>query len=337
MSKNKDALIRYRVINKMLIGGNPCTLARLTEACRETLDLNYLSPRTVEGDISKLRNDEKLGYKAPIITTSVFGERAYCYSDHDYSIDHNPLKEDEVEAILFAARLLEQFNGIEIFNRLSETAQKLRDAVQIYQFADPTNWAGKVEFEKVEQIMGSRYLNSILEALKNRKVLKIWYKKFFKTEKELHVVHPYLLKEYRNRWYVIGYNPARNGIRSYGLDRIESMRADEQEAFFETGFDGKDYYRNVIGVSVIKGDPVDIRIAFSQKQARYVITQPLHQSQKEIGTEGERIIFSFHLVPNFEFFAHILSWGAEVEVIAPAEIRKKVLELARGIVARYKD
>jgi len=336
MSKNKDALIRYRVINKLLIGGNPCTLVRLTEVCKEILDLDSLSPRTVEGDISKLRNDEKLGYFAPIIRTSVFGERAYYYSDPEYSIDNNPLLEDEVEAILFAARLLEQFHGIEIFNRLSETAQKLKNAVQVYQFANLADWAGKVDFEKVDQIQGSRYLNSILEALKNRQVLKIWYKKFFKTEAEQHVVHPYLLKEYRNRWYVIGYNPARNGIRSYGLDRIESMRADEKEAFIEKNFDGKNYYQNVIGVSVINEKPVDIHIAFSQKQARYIKTQQMHHSQKEIGTEGDRIIFSFHLVPNFEFYAQILSWGAEVEVLEPASIRNKVVELAEGIVGRYK-
>ncbi|MBW6461189.1 MAG: WYL domain-containing protein [Bacteroidales bacterium] len=336
MSKNKDALIRYRVINKMLIGGNPCTLVRLTEACRETLDLDDLSTRTVEGDISKLRNDEKLGYLAPIITTSVFGERAYYYSDPEYSIDHNPLQEDEVEAILFAARLLEQFDGIEIFKRLSETAQRLRDAVQVYQFADPADWAGKVDFEKVDQIQGSRYLNSILDALKNRQVLKIWYKKFFKTKEELHVVHPYLLKEYHNRWYLIGYNPARKGIRSYGLDRIESMLTAEKEDFIEAGFNGADYYRNVIGVSVIKGDPVDIRIAFSKKQARYVMTQPLHHSQKEIGPDGDRIVFSFHLVPNFEFYAQILSWGAEVEVLEPTVVRKQVLKLAEGIVGKYR-
>ena len=337
MPKNKDALIRYRVINRNLVGGRPVTWEKLTEACRAALDLEYLSPHTTEVDIHNLRNSEKLGYNAPIITTSILGKRAYQYEDPNFSIDNINLREDEVESILFAATILEQFKGIGIFDCFAESAQKIKDAVKVYQFADPADWAGKVDFEKVEQIIGSKHLNPILEALKYQQVLSILYQKFVKSEGEYHTVHPYLIKEYRNRWYLIGYNPEREGIRSYGLDRIRAMRSLDNQTFIQKDFDSRAYYRNVIGVSVINEPPQDIRIAFSRKQAQYVLTQPLHASQRKLEKQGDRMVFSFHLVPNFEFYAQSLSWGAEVEVLEPAGVRQKVIDLAKGIVGKYED
>ena len=157
--------------------------------------------------------------------------------------------------------------------------------------------------------------------MKNKQVVRIEYKSFTSRKKSVSIIHPYHLKEYRNRWYLIGYNASYSGIRTYCLDRILSVSADRNTRFIDKGFDARKYYENVIGVSVINKKPVEIQIEFSEMQAQYVITQPLHHSQERVPEIKDRIVFKYFLVPNFELIAAILHWGHEVKVLKPEQLK----------------
>jgi predicted DNA-binding transcriptional regulator YafY len=171
--------------------------------------------------------------------------------------------------------------------------------------------------------------------LKNRKVVRIEYKSFISRRKTMNLIHPYHLKEYRNRWYLIGYNERYAGIRTYCLDRILSVNTDENTRFIDKGFDARKYYENVIGVSVINSRPVEVLIEFSEMQAQYVITQPLHHSQKRVEEIKDRIVFKYFLVPNFELIAAILHWGNEVKVLKPKQLKDKILQITRKTIDEY--
>jgi len=333
MPKNKFALIRYRVINRFLKERRYCTLQDLKDACERALDISPIGERTIAGDIHSMRYDSGLGYFAPIKVDKTRG--VYFYEDPDYSIDSIPLNDSELDALVFAAKLMEQFGEVEIFERFRESANKLREALSMCSVTDPVDLASRIDLEKPEISPGLEFFEVILNALKNQHVLKVEYQKFVSPETREYLIHPYLLKEYRNRWYLVGYVNDRGGIRCFGLDRIKRIERDRNLDFEQVGFDAKEYYQNVVGVSVYDTKPEKIRIALNEKQARYLVTQPLHHSQQMESTSQTSVVVSFYLVPNYEFVAHILSWGAEAEVLEPPYLRNKIREIGQSIANNY--
>jgi predicted DNA-binding transcriptional regulator YafY len=333
MPKNKDALIRYRVINRCLRERTYVTLQDLKEACERTLDIYPIGERTIQADINAMRYDGGLGYNAPIKIDR--GRGAYYYEDPNFSIDNIPLNEDEIESLVFASRLLEQYSDIEIFRTFTGSVRKLVDTLNVYRLNDEDTIRNFIEFETAVIAKGTEFLEPLIEALKNRHVVRIEYKSFTSRKKTVNLIHPYHLKEYRNRWYLIGYNDTYSGIRTYCLDRILSVSAEENVRFTDKGFDARKYYENVIGVSVINRKPVEILIEFSEVQAQYVITQPLHHSQQRVTEIKDRIVFRYFLVPNFELIAAILYWGEEVKVLKPKQLTDKILQITRKTIDGY--
>jgi len=334
MPSTKHALIRYRVINRYLINNQYATKEELKKACEEALDIEPIGLRTIDGDIHAMRYDRALNYEAPIKFDRY--RKAYYYDDPDYSIDNISLNEEELDSLVFASRLLEQFKGLSILETFAGSVQKLVDAISIYRQEHSNEYPAFIDFEKVEEAAGTEYIEELMDALKSKTVVKITYRSFTSGENKEHIVHPYLLKEYRNRWYLIGHNEKFKNACTYALDRFVKLEKKQEVRFKDTGFDAREYYRNVTGVSVLNKKPVQIHIAFSELQAQYVITQPLHPSQKRIENIKDKIVFSYFLVPNFEFYQQILGWGNEVEVLKPDTVRKEVRNIANGILSLYK-
>lgn len=334
MPKNKEALIRYRVINRCLIERTYVTKMELKKACEKVLDIYPIGERTIDADIHAMRYDEGLGYFAPIKLDRF--NKTYYYDDPNYSIDNIPLNEEELNSIVFASKLLEQFKNMEILKTFTGTVQKLVEVVNIYRHSNEEK-LNFVEFEKVDEATGTEYLDAIFEAIKNKHVLKTRYKSFTSDEEKQHQIHPYLLKEYRNRWYLIGYNDEYKEVRTYSLDRIVAIEVDVTIQFIDIGFDAKKYYKNVVGISVLNESPVEIHVAYSHFQAQYVITQPLHHSQEFIEQTASSVKFRYYLVPNFEFYAQILAWGDEVEILKPDFVRKKMGEFGNRIWNKYEE
>lgn len=334
MPKNKDALIRYRVINRCLRENKSATLHELKSACERVLDIYPIGERTIEADISAMRNDSRLGYNAPIKMDRI--NRVYYYEDPDYSIDNIPLNEEELESLVFASKLLEQFKGIEILRKFSGSVQKLVDALNIYRLNDDS-YREYIEFEKVDEAKGTEFIEPLIDALKNKKVLRIEYKSFNRKKPTINIIHPYLLKEYRNRWYLIGYNDRYSDIRTYGLDRFVSIVPDNCIEFIDKGFDARKYYENVIGISVLNKEPIDVHLAFTEFQAQYVITQPLHSSQELVSHSKNRYVFKYYLVPNYEFISQILAWGEQIEVVSPISLRNSIKKISSRILSKYPE
>jgi predicted DNA-binding transcriptional regulator YafY len=339
MPQIKKALIRYRTINNLLRGGSNISLDQMQTACMEAIG-DYVSTRTIETDINRLRFDDDLAYYAPI---KCLGEKFYKYTDPDYSIDIFPLKKEELSMINSIANMLKHFDNIPIFNELKGIAAKLSVAVvqyEIFKKKDIQNpdWSKVVDFEKGLFQPSPDLMSRLFDAIKSKQAIRLHYRKFNCAQEQEYIVSPYLLKEYRNRWYVVGYSQTRSGIRCFGLDRIVRMSYVTDIEFVGIPFSVQQYYRNVVGVSVVPGDPVYIRIAVTENQAAYLDSQPLHTSQQwEEKLPDNRHIYSFKLIPNYEFYAQILSFGESAEVISPADVRDEVKRKVESTVQRYHD
>lgn len=110
MPANKNALLRYRVIDQCLRNRyRRWTIEDLVDACSDALyDMEGIrkgvSMRTVQADIQMMRSD-KFGYNAPI---EVYDQKYYRYADPNYSIDKALLEEEDIRLIEKAIVLLER-------------------------------------------------------------------------------------------------------------------------------------------------------------------------------------------------------------------------------------
>jgi predicted DNA-binding transcriptional regulator YafY len=239
---------------------------------------------------------------------------------------------EEIDRLKEAAALLDKYKFSDVFGDISGALQKVIDVIEI---SAAQHSGGNYDFispEKVPHIKGSNYLATIIQAIKEQKVLRIYYQPFYEDKPYFNEVHPYLLKEYKNRWYMIGLNDFKEQLRTYSLDRIRDIQVSELSYKKQT-FNARNYFMNSIGVISPEGEPPKIRIAVQKTQAQYMITQPWHESQNiEEETEDE-VVFSFRIHPTYEFLSLLLSYGKDTRVLAPdslkVRVREELLEMLR--------
>jgi predicted DNA-binding transcriptional regulator YafY len=332
MPKNKDALVRYRLINRCLIDYRYVTIDKLMEICLDTFD-HEVSRRTLEKDIHDMRYDEALGYSAPISFDRF--RKAYYYDDLDYSIDKIALDYNDLKALSFASALLDQYKSIGIFSTFSGAVQKIMNTMRIHRQLEKYTGKKYVGFEDFPVIEGQGYLTRLLDAILRKQVLRIEHKRFDSEEIHLHIVHPYYLKEFRNRWYLVGYQSEHKRIQTYGVERIRSLEPLDKERFIDIGFDPEEYYKHATGVIVYEDQPVDVIIRFTARQGMYILTQPIHGSQEVLENTSEWITIRVHIVPAYEFIAMILSWGDDAEVIEPVWMNERIAGILQKTLLKY--
>ncbi len=330
----KNALIRFRIIDKMLRNKyNPFPSKKnMREMCEESLygstDGNHICDSTIEKDLFNM----KMEHDAPIKYSK--RERGYYYEDENYSINDIPLTEDELTSIKYAVDTLHQFKDAPFFKEFGNAIDKIVDRISIG--TDHNETAHYVQFESVTSVGGNEYLPLLLEAIQRKK--QVW---FLYTPHKDHIekprkVTPLFLKEYRNRWYLISYDAKQKGIRTFALERMDTPKLLDEDANFSDEFNPEQYFQGAMGITSYKGKSSNIHIKAKPVAARYLKSQPLHESQ-EITIENEKCThFSMKLLVSEELIRTIMSYGGEIEVIEPDELRNIILERIKNMNQLYK-
>lgn len=336
MPVNRNALIRYRTIDQCLQNRfRKWTLDDLIEACSEAL-YEYegirkgVSRRSVQADIEMMRSD-KLGYEAPII---VVDRKYYTYEDKHYSITNIPLSQQDMKVLSEVSGLLQQFKGFSHFADLNEMVSRLEDKIH----ARRTHSMPVVDFEKNDHLKGLEHIEVIRRAIISQTTLCITYQSFKARQASTFCFSPYLLKEYRNRWFVLGQSHQRHSpLLTLALDRIQLLRDEPSESYQEnTRLDLSTYYNDVIGVTKTAGQRnTEVVFRVEHAHAPYVITKPIHASQKLIASDAEGKIFSIRVVLNFELERELLGFGAKITVLGPRILRKQILGQLRRAAEHY--
>lgn len=332
MPKNKHAIIRYKVINQMLIKGKTASKNMLAQACSETLD-KEISLRSIENDIYAMRYSEGLGYYAPIEYN--YYERAYFYDDPAYSIDNLPLGKEEIQKLRLAASLLKQYEKIDTFGEFSGTIDKvvrLINYTKLQQDGAPLDF---IEFEKNPTTAGLEFIDQLIPLIRKKKVVKLRHQSFWRKNLSEFTVHPFYLKEYKGRWYLVGYTEERDAIRIFGLERILSIEPLALKRFTSKLFNPESYFEQFIGINVPERPPERIVLRFNKYSGKYIQTQPMHNSQKLIRESSDEHDFSYHLCVNWEFIGTVLSWQDNVEVLSPDGFRERIKTIIGRMAKSY--
>jgi len=335
MSQNKNALIRYKTIDKCLQNRyRQWTLEDLIECCSEALfeyegRENPISKRTIQMDIQLMRS-EKLGYNAPIV---VYDKKYYKYEDEEFSITDIPLTETDMNVLTETVSMLKQFKDFSLFSDVSDILQRLEDKI----YAEKSHTKSVIYLDKNDNLKGLHYLDEVYQAIIKKIVLVVTYKSFKSREETKFHFHPFILKEFNNRWFLIGKIKASQPITNLALDRIISIDYDFNFPYLEEDFDAELYYKNVIGVTVNSGlKPRKIELWVDADNAPYILTKPLHHTQRLITENKDKsIIIHLLIVPNYEMERLLLGFGCGIEILKPENLRNRMKKNLEKALAKY--
>lgn len=336
MPANRNALIRYKTIDTCLRNKfRKWTLEDLIDACSDAL-YEYegidkgISRRTVQMDIQMMRS-EKLGYNAPIV---VYDGKYYKYEEEDYSITNTPLSEQDLKTMSEAVEVLRQFKGFSYFSEMGGIVSRLEDHVTSAQ----QKTVPVIDFEKNESLKGLDFLDTVYHAIVNKRVLQIKYRSFKARSANTFLFYPYLLKEYRNRWFVFGRR--KENLINLALDRIQTIEVAAGEKFIDNDlFEPATFFNDVVGVTKNIGSQAEtVRFWVDAPNVPYVETKPFHRSQKivEERADGSKI-FEIRVIINQELQREFFGYADTLQVLSPQPLVDFMRRKFRLANALYKD
>jgi predicted DNA-binding transcriptional regulator YafY len=200
-------------------------------------------------------------------------------------------------------------------------------------FKEKNNALSFVEFENKAAIEYIPNFKIVLDAIQQQLPITFKHNSFYHLKQEEYTLKPYFLKQYQNRWYVIG--ETEKGYRTFGIDRIENIIVGTKK-FKPKTEEAKDKFSHVIGLNYKDHNIEKIQLSFHISQKLYIDSLPLHQSQKEINSKNENS-FDIELLihPNFEFRQQVLKYGSLVKVVEPKWLAEEIKEELRNSLENY--
>jgi predicted DNA-binding transcriptional regulator YafY len=331
----KNALIRYRIIDKCLRNKfRPYpTKEDLRFACEESLYGSTLGEHVCNSTIEKDMYTMKMEFDAPIR----FSKRhnGYYYTNPDYSISEIPLTDDDISSIKFAASTLAQFKDTALFRQFGFALDKILDRIALESDKANKDTSQLVQFEQGVATQGSELLSPIFQAIESKKVCYFYYESFLSGERKRRKVTPLLLKEYRNRWYMISFDMVKNTVITYALDRMDELDISDEVGKVPMGFNADAYFKHSMGITANDSPPQRVIFRANPVSSKYIQSQPLHASQKVLIESSDGCEFELFLIVSEELIRELLSYAAELEVIAPKALRDEVSGRLEAAAKKY--
>ncbi len=335
MALNKLALIRYKTLDDCL--RNRRRKWTLDDLIEKVADVLYdregistgVSRRTVQADLQMMRSD-KLGYNAPIVVTD---KKYYGYADADYSITNAPINSADVEKMKEIVGMLKGFNGFSYFDDMSDMIARLEN--NLYKQA--TGGIAPVQFEDNRLLRGLQHIAPLYGAILNQRAILLEYQSFKAKKPQQQIYFPYLLKEYRNRWFLLAKCKKTPQLLTLALDRISEFQELPDERFISyDGIDFDRYFSDLLGVTKSPTDRAHkVILQFDCANAPYVLTKPLHHSQQVLKEDEEGTIVRIDVVLNLELEREILGFGECVKVLSPRNLAGRIRKRLAAAAARY--
>ena len=187
---------------------------------------------------------------------------------------------------------------------------------------------------------GQEHLQTIIEAMKEGKVLNMTYHSYWKDEENNFDVQPYCVKLFRQRWYMVARSTYsyyyEKGPRIYSLDRIKYLHATDETFEMPKDWSAEDFFDGCFGIIAeqsVKIQPVKLKV--SAGQANYIRDLKMHESQEEIERNEEYSVFTFNLRPEFDFQQELLWNGEDMEVLEPYWLRKEIAGKIKRMWNKY--
>jgi predicted DNA-binding transcriptional regulator YafY len=263
-----------------------------------------ISSRTLERYVEVIRTDFGL-------------EITYNKAENGYYID----KDKSLKVVSF-------FKFLEIATIADIFKESLKESKKIFEY---------VSFDDSKSLKGIENLKTILFAITQNRELIFNHENFHNSTFKDYNITPFIIKEYLNRWYVVGVPKGMETIRTFGVDRMLNAELGKLTKLKKRPYQKQlDSFENIIGLNFNGGEPQDIRLLVDETHTKYMTSLPLHPSQKiHSKNEKGKSFVDFHLIPNYEFESQLLKIVNEAEVIYPESLRNKIITLLKNALRNY--
>jgi predicted DNA-binding transcriptional regulator YafY len=331
MPKTKNAYLRYLLIHSQIKrnkykAGYP-TIEDLWRYLKdEGLEVSF---STIEKDLCFLKNERG----APLEYDRK--EKCYRYTE-DWEFDV-PLTPEAVRIIQMTLHKLEIFGEAQEFRMVNDAIVKLSDHFELVKQYPDDRVNKYILFEYTKGFAGKEHLSPIYEAIYEKRTIMFKHCRFETDEPTERTLQPYILKEHRNRWYVIG---KENGkARIFGLDRLCDLAITDNYFLQEPSFYDEIFnvLRDAVGVYAFGHESEDVILHFSTDAAHYVRSLPLHRSQQPVyENETDGYTVKLHVKVTAEFINEcILRFGDDVKVISPQGLAEDVAAIWQRALKNY--
>lgn len=337
MPTNKNAAIRYQTLDKCFRDRrHRYYMEDLIDKCEEAIyyynGVGGVSRRQIFEDIKFMESET--GWSVPLERKQDGRRVYYRYRDPDFTINAQPLTEDEARQLRSVIITLRRFRGLPSNAWVDEVISNLE-----WRFGLRGKQENMIGFEQNPYLRGLNLLPDIIDAATSHQAVRITYRNYKNCDEEYTVVvHPWYIKQYNNRWFLMAYDAEADRISNYALDRIQNFNVEEDVAYIPNKeVDFEHYFDDVFGVTIPPSDVEKIRVLlqFSKKQYPYIVSKPLHHSQEIV--DAENSILAVEVRPTYVFTQLILSFGFDVKVLGPEPFKQEILANLRRNLQNYNE
>ena len=336
MATNKNALIRYKVLDKCFRNtGRRYFIDDLILECTNVLieidpESQGISRRQILADIAFMESTE--GWEIELARHRDSKKVFYRYVYKSFSINNMPLNEVEINQLQAAIDILSQFKGMPQFEWVNELVPKLKQGL-----ASEETESIIMEFDSNQYLKGIEYLGPLHNAIFYKKVLTISYQPYENEVAFEVIIHPYFLKQYNNRWFLLGYNPENEKYDwNLAIDRIVDIKEINGKYQKNTIINWQEYFEDIIGVTKpINSQVENVVLHFNGKTGRYMETKPLHGSQKAKWLDENTLEVRLQIIINYELDRLILSYADSVVVVKPTSLANSIKNRLNEALKNY--
>jgi len=198
-----------------------------------------------------------------------------------------------------------------------------------------TDLRDRILFETVPS--AKSFLEDIINTMRDGNAMNLTYQSYRNEVPYTFLAHPYCLKMFKQRWYLLAKTPKYGWPTIYSLDRIVDVEELDTKAEIPQGFNAEEYFSQFYGIITGDGNVAQIiKLKVRADQAYYFRSLPLHHSQEEIETTNEYSVFKYYVVPSADFVQEILAHGDSVQVLESLSLRTQIKDILRNMINSYK-
>ncbi len=341
MPTNKNALIRYKYLDKLLSDYHHFyDIHDLTEKVNDMLyedGFPEVTQRCIEKDINTL---EYAPFSAPIERFNKNGKRCIHYENRSFSIFKKEISREEQNLLREVLSTIGQFDGLDNFGWLEDfkIGLHIEERRQIISFANNP------------YLQNSNLLGTLFDNISNEVVIRLSYHTFNDETIRSIDFHPYLLKQYNERWFLLGAADSDQKILNFALDRIDKVEPLPEKKYSECLDDIYERFEDIVGVTLYEDRQVEHIVCWVNEASKgYVNTKPIHESytpykgEKQIQLHEQYpqldggLFFSIDCIPNFELIRELCSFGGNLVVLSPESIREEIKNRLSAHLDQYQD
>ena len=328
MPQNKNAFLRYKILDRCFSGSVRYSIDELLDFVNDELEAQGeygISLRQLRDDIKNMRSV----YDAPIEARPNWGRKCYyAYADEEYSIFKSGISDEDYNALRSTLEMLAKYKVTNVW--LEDVITNLECRFDIVP-----NTEKLVFFDENRNLKGLELLGDIIKHTVAHEAIDVVYRSY-RGHEETYCFHPYCVKQYNGRWFVLGYGSSHDKTFNFALDRICSFKKSDTAFVENEFFDIDEYYKDIIGVTQPDDrfpDAIDVQLKFDPKRFPYVVSKPLHSSQRVVNEQ--ECIVEIRVKKNRELKQCIYSYMPNVEVLSPEFLRKEIVTEIKRNLEKY--